>query len=150
RRPMTLDTVFDLASLTKPVATASSLMALVQDGKVRLNDPVVRYWAEFGQNGKEKVTIRQLLTHTSGLAAWDNLRARFSDPGKARLQDPREEVAAAIAAMPLRNPPGTRFVYSDLGFVTLGEVVRRVSGEPLDQFARRRIFLPLGMRDTTF
>ena len=148
--PMTLDTMFDLASLTKVVATASCMAALLEEGRFRTGDTVATYWPEFRQAGKEVVTIRQLLTHTSGLPAWVNYQRRFHQEGGPPRQDHREEVLAAIAATPPANPPGTRFVYSDLGYMTLGELVRRISGEPLDRYAARRIFRPLGMRDTGF
>ncbi len=150
RRAMTLDTVFDLASLTKVVATTSCVMALMQEGRLRLSDPAARHWPEFGQNGKERVTLRQLLTHTSGLASWADFYKQFADATKPGVQDHGAKVLAAVAAMGLRQPPDTRFVYSDLGFIALGEIVRRVAGEPLDRFARRRVFAPLGMRNTTF
>jgi uncharacterized protein YbbC (DUF1343 family) len=148
--PMTVDTVFDLASLTKVVATTSAVMALVEEGKLRLRDPAARYWPEFGQNGKERVTIRHLLTHTSGLPAWENYERLLRDPAGPGIQDHREKVLQGIAQMPLRQPPDARFVYSDLGFITLGELVRRVSGRPLDEYVETRIFRPLGMRETGF
>lgn len=150
RVPMTADTLFDLASLTKAVATTSAMMALVQDGKVDLNAPVAHYWPAFGANGKGHVTLRQLMTHSSGLPAWLPLEGRFRIPGGGVVQDRTQSVLDTIAALPLRQPPDTAQVYSDLGFVALGEVVRRVSREPLDRFAERRIFQPLGMADTHF
>jgi CubicO group peptidase (beta-lactamase class C family) len=146
--PMTVDTVFDVASLTKVVATTSAVAALVEDGKLRLEDPVARYWPEFGAAGKSGITVRHLLTHTSGLQAWINFGKTLADPLGPPLQDYRAQVIHSIAALPPRRPPGTRLVYSDLGFIALGELVERVSGEPLDQFAQRRIFEPLGMHDT--
>jgi CubicO group peptidase (beta-lactamase class C family) len=148
--PMTVDTLFDLASLTKVIATTSSIMALVEDGAVELDAPAARYWPEFGRNGKQRVTIRQLLTHSSGLPAWADFNRHFGDPNGAAVQDHSPQVMNAIAEMALSYPTDTRQVYSDLGFITLGEVVRRVSGEPLDEFAHRRIFRPLRMRHTTF
>ncbi|MFN3649519.1 MAG: exo-beta-N-acetylmuramidase NamZ domain-containing protein [Armatimonadota bacterium] len=147
---MTPDTVFDLASLTKVVATTSCVMDLVERGRLRLNDRVVTYWPEFGANGKDKITIRQLLTHTSGLAAWDNYLKRFGDPQGPAVQDHTPKVMEALAAASLSYPTDTRFVYSDLGFITLGELVRRVSGEPLDVYARKHIFEPLGMKETGY
>ncbi len=148
--PMTTDTVFDLASLTKVVATASCVMALVEEGRLRLNDPAARYWPEFGKNGKERVTLRQLLTHTSGLVAWEDYWKRLAAPAGPAVQDRRDAVLEAITEAALRQPPDTRFVYSDLGFITLGEVVHRVTGESLDAYARRRIFAPLRMNETGF
>jgi CubicO group peptidase (beta-lactamase class C family) len=125
-------------------------MSLVEDGRLRLSDPVSKYWPEWGANGKDKITIRQLMTHSSGLPSWDNYQKKFGDLSGPPIQDQREKVYAALAASALTNPTDTKFVYSDLGFITLGEIVRRVSGEPLDQYARRRIFLPLGMKETGY
>jgi len=150
RTPMTPDTVFDLASLTKVVSTTSAVMDLVEQGKIRLADPAARYWPEFAQNGKARVTVRQLLTHNSGLPAFVNYYTRFGDPAKPGVQDQSAKVLEAIAGMPLTYPSDTRFVYSDLGFITLGEIVRRVSGEPLDQYVRSHVFEPLGMKDTGY
>lgn len=150
REPMTCDTVFDLASLTKVIATTSSVMALIEEGRLRLRDPVSRYWPEFGHNGKEAVTVRHLLTHSSGLAAGANFFGRLAEAGKGPVQDRREQALAILAELPLAYPTDTRQVYSDLGFITLGEVVRRASGEPLDRYAERRIFRPLKMRETAF
>jgi len=148
--PMTPDTVFDLASLTKPIATAGSIMALIEEGRLRLRDPVAQHWPEFGANGKDKVTIRQLLTHSSGLASWDNYQRKFGKAEGPAVQECTPQVLAELAARPLAAPPDTKFTYSDLGFITLGEVVRRVSGEPLDRYAERRLFGPLRMRNTGF
>jgi serine-type D-Ala-D-Ala carboxypeptidase len=150
RVPMTTDTVFDMASLTKGTATASSIMALVEEGKIRLSDPVVRFWPEYGQNGKDKITIRQLLTHSSGLASWDNYRQKFGDVNGAPIQECTERILPALAERALLNPIDTKFVYSDLNYITLGEIVRRVSGERLDKYVKHRIFEPLKMKDTGF
>lgn len=139
--PMTTDTLFDLASLTKPIATATSVMKLVEEGKVRLNDPVSMHLPEFGVRGKEKITVQQLLTHQGGLIA-DNAMADYANGP--------EEAIAKVMGLGLSNPPGGRFVYSDVGFIVLGELVKRVSGKPLDEFAREQIFEPLGMRETTY
>jgi uncharacterized protein YbbC (DUF1343 family)/CubicO group peptidase (beta-lactamase class C family) len=139
--PMTLDTIFDLASLTKVVATAPSVMILVEEGRLRLNDRVSAYLPEFGRYGKDGITIRHLLTHTSGLRPDLDLAAPWTGAETA-LALAAEEVPVAA--------PGERFIYSDINFLLLGEIVRRVSGESLDRFARRRIFEPLGMRDTMF
>lgn len=140
-RPMTVDTVFDLASLTKVVATAPSVMLLVEQGKIRLGDPVARYLPSFAKNGKERVTVEQLLLHTSGLVA-DNALADYRAGRAAAL--------ASIDALPLMSQPGERTTYSDVGFIVLAEIVERVSGQPLDTFARERFYAPLGMRDTGF
>jgi uncharacterized protein YbbC (DUF1343 family)/CubicO group peptidase (beta-lactamase class C family) len=139
--PMTIDTVFDLASLTKPVATATSLMILLEQGKLRLADPVARYLPDFGQNGKDKVTVEQLLLHTGGFIA-DN---PVSDYGGGRKQALERIYRLAPVA-----EPGTKFTYSDVGFIVLGELVEQLSGESLDVFAAKHIFEPLGMRHTMF
>jgi uncharacterized protein YbbC (DUF1343 family)/CubicO group peptidase (beta-lactamase class C family) len=141
REPMTADTIFDVASLTKVVATATSTLVLVERGRLRLSDTVSRYIPELKGEGREKITIEQLLTHRSGYAPDFDLREQWSG---------HEEMLKRLYAEPLRSAPGTRFVYSDIGMIALGEVVRRVSGQPLDEFARRNIFEPLGMRDTGF
>jgi uncharacterized protein YbbC (DUF1343 family)/CubicO group peptidase (beta-lactamase class C family) len=139
--PMTVDTVFDLASLTKPVATATSVMILLERGKLALTDKVSRHLPEFGQNGKEGITIEQLLLHTSGLIA---------DNPVADYKDGREKALERVYRLSPVNKPGTKFVYSDVNFIVLGELVGRVSGEPLDVFARKYIFEPLGLHETTF
>src|SRR5258705_6958522 len=141
RENMSVDTIFDVASLTKVVATATSIMILVESGKVRLNDPLSTYIPEIKGDARERITIEQLLTHRSGYAPDFDLKERWTgyDEGIRRL-----------IKEPLRNPPGTRFVYSDIGFIALGEVVHRVSGMSLDQFARKNIFTRLGMKDTGF
>lgn len=141
REPMTADTIFDLASLTKCVATAMSVMKLIQDGQVRLNDPVAAYLPEFAQNGKEDITVRELLTHYSGLAPDLDL----STPWRGR----DTAYKMAMEQKPA-HPPGTRFVYSDINFEVLGFLVEKVSGMSLDEFAERNIFRPLGMTHTRF
>ena len=140
--PMTLETRFDLASLTKVVATAPALLILVQDGKVRLDDPVSGYLPDFGRRGKETVTVRQVLTHYSGLAPFFRLEPKT--PGAATA------VIDKIHGSDLSSEPGTRFIYSDLGFILLGKLIEVVSGETLDRFAHSRVFSPLGMADTRF
>ncbi|MCA1581622.1 MAG: DUF1343 domain-containing protein [Acidobacteria bacterium] len=143
REPMTLDTIFDIASLTKCVATAPSILILVEEGRVRLGDPVTRYIPEFAAGGGErsKVTVEQLLTHRAGFAPDDPLELYVGTP---------EEIFARKYREPLRSRPGSEFVYSDVGYEVLGEIVRRVSGMTLDRFAAERIFQPLGMTDTAF
>src|ERR1051326_2665615 len=141
REAMTTDTIFDLASLTKVVATATSVMILVERGKLRLNDPVSRYIPELKGEGRERITIEQLLTHVSGYAPDFDLRERWTG---------YDEAIKRLIKEPLRNPPGTRFTYSDIGFITLGEVVARAGGMPLDQFAQQNIFRPLRMTNTGF
>ncbi|HEU4795667.1 MAG TPA: serine hydrolase, partial [Pyrinomonadaceae bacterium] len=141
REVMTADTIFDVASLTKVVATATSIMILVERGKVRLHDPVSVYIPELKGEGRENITIEQLLIHRSGYAPDFDLRERWTG---------YDEAIKRLIKEPLRNPPGTRFIYSDIGFIALGEVVKRVSGMPLDRFAKQNIFVPLRMRDTGF
>ncbi len=139
--PMTVDTVFDLASLTKPMATATSLMTLIERGKVRLADPVAKHWPEFAANGKAAVTVEQCLLHTTGLTADNSIKDY--DNGRA-------DAMKNIAALKLEIPPGTRFKYSDVGFIVLGEIIERVTGMPLDEYAAKTVFQPLKMTDTTF
>ncbi len=141
REPMTSNTIFDLASLTKVVATATSIMILVERGKLRLNDPVSLYIPELKGEGRDRITIEQLLTHVSGYAPDFDLRERWTG---------YDEAIKRLIKEPLRNTPGTRFTYSDIGYIALGEVVARVSGMPLDRFARKNIFRPLRMSNTGF
>ncbi|HEX5135027.1 MAG TPA: exo-beta-N-acetylmuramidase NamZ domain-containing protein [Thermoanaerobaculia bacterium] len=143
REPMTVDTVFDVASLTKPVATATSVLILVKRGRLALGDPVVKYIPEFAPDGgdREKVTVEQLLTHRAGLAPDDPINLYTGTP---------EEIFTRKYRQPLESPPGTRFRYSDVGYEVLGDLVRRVSGLPLDEFSEREIFRRLGMKDTHF
>ena len=139
--PMTLDTIFDIASLTKVVATTTSVMVLVEQGKIRLSDRVATYIPGFERYGKGDITIRHLLTHVSGLRPDVDLAETWVGSDKA--------IALAIEEVPTSRP-GEKFVYSDINFFLLGDIVRRVGGVPLDRFARERIFEPLGMKDTTF
>jgi uncharacterized protein YbbC (DUF1343 family)/CubicO group peptidase (beta-lactamase class C family) len=141
REAMTTDTIFDLASLTKIVATATSIMMLIERGQVRLADPVVKFIPEMKGGGRDAITIEQLLTHVSGFAPDFDLRERWTGYAEAMNRLYRE---------PLRNSPGARFVYSDINYIALGEVVHRVGGLTLDEFARQNIFVPLGMSDTGF
>src|SRR5256714_1007550 len=141
REAMTADTIFDLASLTKIVATATSVMILVERGKVRLGDPVSLYIPELKGEGREKITIEHLLTHRSGYAPDFDLSEQWSG---------YDEMLKRLYAEPLRSAPGSRFVYSDINFITLGEVVRRARGMPSDGSAGREVSEPLGMRDTGF
>ena len=138
---MTADTIFDLASLTKVVATTTAVMMLVEDGRIRLNDRVAAYIKGFERYGKGGITIRHLLTHVSGLRPDLDMSLEFASY--------EEGIARAIEEVPT-SPPGERFVYSDINFILLGEIVHRVSGQALDRFCRARIFEPLGMRDTMF
>lgn len=138
---MTLDTVFDLASITKPVATATSIMLLVERGQVRLGDPVSRYIPEFAQNGKDSITIEHLLTHQGGLIP-DNPLDDYNHGV--------DEAWRRIWELTPVEAVGTKFIYTDVGFITLGEVVRRVTGKTLDEFATENIFAPLGMTETSY
>src|SRR6266508_4085919 len=141
--PMTVDTVFDVASLTKTVATATSIMILIEEGKLLLSDPVVKHIPEFAPEGgdRAKVTIEHLLTHRAGLPPDDPLDFYTGTP---------DEIFARKYQQPLKSAPGSQFVYSDAGYEVLGELVRRVSGERLDRFAEQHIFRALGMKDTGF
>lgn len=133
--------LYDLASITKVVATSAAAMILVDRGLLRLDDPVVKYLPEFSGAGKERVTIRDLLTHHSGLPAGRNLLAAGPSPRDARR---------AVLGAALELEPGTQSLYSDLGPDILGFVIERVSGESLDRFVKRNVYLPLGMQATTF
>jgi uncharacterized protein YbbC (DUF1343 family)/CubicO group peptidase (beta-lactamase class C family) len=139
--PMSLDTIFDLASLTKVVATTTSVMLLVERGQVRLADRVAGYIPGFERYGKGEITIRHLLTHTSGLRPDLDLAEAWTGSDTA--------IALAIEEVPA-TPPGQRFVYSDINFFLLGDIVRRVSGVTLDRFAKQEFFDPLDMKDTQF
>ncbi len=140
REPMTVDTIFDAASLTKILATTSCLMKLFEQGRIRINDPVTHYLPEF-QGGHSGITIRNLMTHFSGLRPDLDLAPAWSgyDAGIRR----------ALTDKPA-GPPGVEFVYSDINFILLGEIVHRLSGEPLSKYASEVVFGPLGMKDTMF
>ena len=141
REAMTLDTIFDLASLTKVIVTTTAVMQLVERGKVRLNDPVAKYLPEFKQNGKEDITVRQLLTHYSGLEPDMNLKTAWEGKQTAYQM--------AFAEVP-QDPPGSKFSYSDINFIVLGALIEQVSGEALDEYSTRHIFSPLKMTHTRF
>lgn len=139
-KPATVDTIYDAASLTKVMATSVAIMQLAERGKIDLDRPAATYWPAFATNGKGDITVRQLMTHYAALPAGIPTRAWSGTEGA---------LDAIVALKPLA-PAGTRFVYSDVDFIVLGEIVRRVSGQPLDAYAARNIFQPLGMRDTGF
>ncbi|PYX81560.1 MAG: hypothetical protein DMG70_19195 [Acidobacteria bacterium] len=141
RERMTVDTIFDLASLTKVVATTTAVMQLVERGEVRPNDPVAKYLPEFAQNGKEDITVRELLTHYSGLEPDLDLKTAWQ--GKATAY------AMALAEKP-QDPPGAQFVYSDINFITLGALVEEVSKMTLDNYTQSKIFAPLKMTHTRY
>lgn len=138
---MTTDTIFDMSSLTKVVVTTPSIMLLVESGILRIEDRVQRYLPKFAGGGKDSITVRQLLTHYSGLPADFDLSREWSG------------YAAALGELWKTNTvsePGKEFRYSDLNFIALGEIVRAVSGRTLDAYAKEHIFIPLGMTDTFF
>ncbi len=140
RRPDAM-TVWDLASLTKVIGTTSAMMQLVQAKKVALDSPVVRYLPEWTARGAERITVRHLLTHSGGLPAWRPLYKEATSPSDA---------LAKLYATGPDTLPGVRFLYSDLGFILLGKLVERVSGEPLAQYDTAHVFRPLGMTDIRY
>lgn len=138
---MTDDTVFDLASLTKPLATATSIMKLVEGEKLSLDDAVAKHLPDFAVENKEKITILDLLVHRSGMIPDNSIKDYLDGPVKAKER--------LLALKPI-SPLGTKFMYSDVNFMILGEIVQRVSGEPVNQFARNNIFAPLEMSETMY
>src|SRR5580704_9639394 len=141
REPMTVDTVFDIASLTKVVATTTAAMQLVQKGQVRVNEPVAKYIPEFAENGKEEITVRELLTHYSGL------------PKDLDLSPPWEGRETALRMAYAERPiyvPGSQFLYSDVNFIVLGALVERVSGMSLEEYCQKNIFVPLKIAPTQY
>jgi CubicO group peptidase (beta-lactamase class C family) len=137
----TPETLWDIASLTKVVGMTSAMMQLVESGKVELDAPVQRYLPEWTGAGKERVTVRDLITHRSGLPAFKQyFKLNVSPDSTLRL----------FFTTPLDTAPGVRMVYSDIGAILLGKIVERVSGEPLDVYLARHVFGPLGMRDTRY
>jgi len=141
REVMTVDTIFDLASLTKVIATTTSVMQLAERGKVRFSDAVIKYLPDFGQNGKEDISVRQLLTHYAGLAPDLDLKTKWEGKNTA--------YTLACAEKP-ETPPGAGFVYSDIGFIVLGALVEKVSGESLDRYTTEHVFAPLKMTHTRY
>jgi len=139
--PMTIDTIFDLASLTKVVATTTSIMILVEQGKLQLSDTIGKYIPEIQDGQVKRVTIQQLMTHVSGFAPDFNLREKWTG---------REGMLQALYKEKLRSPPGVKFVYSDINYIVLGYLVKRITGADLDSFVANSIFDPIGMRSTRF
>jgi beta-N-acetylhexosaminidase len=139
--PVAATTLYDLASLTKVVGLTTACMLLVDEGKLALDAPVQRYVPAFQGAAKERVTVRELLTHSSGLPAW---RPLYRETGT------RAEALALVDTTPLASPPGKQFVYSDLGAMVLMQVVEAIAGEPIDQFLASRVFGPLGMSATRY
>ncbi len=138
--PMTLDTIFDAASLTKVIATTPSIMRLFEEGKLRLSDRVTQYLPEF-QGGKSDITVRDLLTHFSGMREDLDLQPPWNgyDTG----------IRLALIDKP-KAPPGVQFRYSDINFILLGEIVHKLSGQLVSEYAQKQIFLPLGMKESMF
>lgn len=141
REPMTANTIFDMASLTKPLMTATSVLQLFDQGKFRFNDPVSKYLPEFAANGKGDITIRQLLTHYSGLPPDLSL----TEPWEGK----QEAFRRAFAIKPDR-PAGVRFVYSDINFIVLGALVEKLSGMPEDEYVLKNVIRPLGLKHTRY
>lgn len=156
RRPMTTETIFDLASLTKPVATATAVLQLYAGGIIDLDAPVARYLPAFGRGRPaRRVTVRQMLAHSSGLPAWEMLYLPSPRISRRRGRGARAcrsipQAVRRIGATPLHAPPGRRDEYSDLGFIVLGHLVERLAGMSLGAYAQQHIFRPLEMRATRF
>jgi len=146
KEPMTKDTMFDMASITKPVGTATSIMILLDRGKIDLDDKVGKYLPEFAVKGKEDVRLKHLLTHTSGLPAYTNADAIKKEHGE-RCPD---KVIEKICSFQALNEPGETLRYSCLGFITLGKIIHVVTGKTVDQFAAENIFQPLKMEHTAY
>jgi CubicO group peptidase (beta-lactamase class C family) len=138
---MTVDCLFDIASLTKVIGTTTSIMLLADRGLLKVDDPVGKYIPAFNSPDKKTITLRHLLTHTAGLYEWYPLYYRCSN---------KEEVYKLIGELPLKFPLGEQRKYSDLGFVILGEIIEQLSGLPLQKFMEQNIFTPLGMKNTTY
>ena len=141
RQVMTTDTVFDLASLTKPIATATSVMRLVEAGRIQLSDPVAKHIPEFASQGKDKITILHLLTHQGGLIP-DNAIGEYQ-------QGPVQAMRNVMATQPIADPE-KRFVYTDVGFIVLAELVRRLTGQNIHDYTQTTLFGPLGMTETGY
>lgn len=154
--PVARDSLFPLASVSKPL-TATALMLLVEEGRVGLNRPVVEYVPEFAGGGKDRITVRHLLTHTSGMRDDDTTAFAEAQADKLDIPPPEPTQHPAInrfvhlrVGAPARQPPGEAMHYFNFGYTLLGEIVRRASGESFNDFTRARVFLPLGMKDTYF
>ena len=156
RHETRLNTLYDLASLTKVMATTSAVLLLVNDDKLKLDQPVVDLLPAFAERGKSEITLRHLLTHSSGLRPWrayyEDLRERERRRGDSLLATPegRGSIVGRILRSAPVHDPGEASVYGDLGFIVLGELVAEAAGEPLESFCERRIFKPLGLSDTHF
>ncbi len=141
KEPMTTDTLFDMASLTKPLATATSVMILLERGQIRLQDKVAKFFPEFATKGKENITVEQLLVHSSGILP-DNPLSDYSDGWNS--------AKPKICDLDLTTDPGTRFKYSDVNFILLGKIVETAAGKPENEFVQQEIYDNLGMRDTGY
>ena len=156
RLPMTRDTLFDLASLTKPIATTTAVLLLAEDGVVDIDDPVAKHLPRFAERDKEGVSLRHLLSHSSGLKPWrafhELLLEKERKTGEALIGTPeaRDFILERVIRSGLVHEPGKAAVYGDLDFIVLGALVESLSRQPLEVFCRERIFEPLGMRDTFF
>jgi CubicO group peptidase (beta-lactamase class C family) len=156
RIAMARETIFDLASLTKPLATATAVLQLAREGAVDLDEPVAKYVPAAGERGKEHVRVRHLLAHTSGLKPWrpfhEALLERERKKGERLLGTPaaKEAILERIHRSTLVHEPGEAAVYGDLDFILLGELVETVAKRPLDEFCAERIFAPLGLAETGF
>ncbi|CAN5413861.1 serine hydrolase domain-containing protein [soil metagenome] len=163
--PMRFNTIFDLASLTKVVATTPAIMQLVEQGRINLDATVSKYWPDFANKGKGSITVRQLLTHTSGLPeevprsvtetllhnkVLSELATRTGWFSKRMSRNGEADVLHRIIQTKLVHQPGSTFVYSDVNFITLAHLVERVSGERIDHYVQRHVFKPLGMNYTTY
>lgn len=135
------DTLYDCASLTKVVVTLPLILMLLEEGNLRLDDPLIRYIPEFSEAGKDEVTIRHLLTHTAGLIPFTDMHSHGWG---------REAIIDFVIASPLEYPPGTKVIYSDMGYILLGHLASLLFQAPLQEIAARRLFIPLGMKDTQF
>lgn len=139
--PMTEDTVFDMASLTKPTATATSIMLLIERGHLKLDDKIAKHIPAFAQNGKQDITVEHLLLHRGGLIPDNSLKDYVGT---------RQEMIDRINALDTRYEVGKTYKYTDVGFIVLGELVEELTGRDVDEFSRDEIFAPLGMNETTF
>jgi CubicO group peptidase (beta-lactamase class C family) len=156
RLPMTRETIFDLASLTKVMATTPAVMLLAEEGRIALDDPVAKHLPHFAERDKEAVSIRQLLAHASGLKPWrpfhEVLLERERKKGEKLIATPeaREMIVDRICRSALVHEPGAAAVYGDLDFIALGALVEAVADTTLDDFCAKRIFAPLGLANTRF
>ncbi len=141
RVPMTVDTVFDLASLTKPIATATSVMKLIESKQLQLHEPVKTYFLDFAQNGKDGITVFHLLTHQSGL---------IPDNALKDYEEGLEKAWERVCGLKPLAKPGERFLYSDVNFIVLGKLIEEVTGQRVHEYSRDNIFKPLGLTETGY